>query len=76
MPYELELLPELLVVHQVFHISFLKKCVGILTSIVPLESVSVKDSLTYDEISVDIIDRQVRRLRNKFVIFIKVLWMS
>lgn len=63
-------------VHQVFHISFLKKCVGILTSIVPLESVSVKDSLTYDEISVDIIDRQVRRLRNKFVIFIKVLWMS
>ena len=45
MAYELELLAELVVVHLVFHISLLKKCVGDLASIVPLESVVMKDSL-------------------------------
>uniref|UniRef100_M1DL86 Uncharacterized protein n=1 Tax=Solanum tuberosum TaxID=4113 RepID=M1DL86_SOLTU len=33
------------------------------TSIVPLESVAVKDSLTYEDVPVEILDRQVRRLR-------------
>ena len=51
--------------HPIFHISFLKKCVGDPTSIVPLESVAVKDSLTYEEVPVEILDRQVPRLRNK-----------
>ncbi|WMV19470.1 hypothetical protein MTR67_012855 [Solanum verrucosum] len=36
--YELKLPTELVVVHPVFHISLLKKCVGDPTSIVPLES--------------------------------------
>ena len=39
--YELELPAELAVVHPVFHISLLKKCVGDPVSIVPLESVPV-----------------------------------
>ncbi|KAH0781018.1 hypothetical protein KY290_000616 [Solanum tuberosum] len=45
-------------------------------SIVPLESVAVKDSLTYEEVPVEILDRQVRRLRNKEVALVKVLWRS
>ena len=44
--YELELPAELAAVHPVFHISLLKKCVGNPASIVPLESVVVKDSLS------------------------------
>ena len=63
--YVLELPVELAAVHQVFHISLLKKCVGDLSSIVPLESVGVKDSVSYDDIPVEILDCQVRRLRNK-----------
>ena len=39
--YEIELPVELAAVHLVFHISLLKKCVGDLASIVPLESVVV-----------------------------------
>ncbi|WMV07830.1 hypothetical protein MTR67_001215 [Solanum verrucosum] len=74
--YELELPIELAAVHPVFHISLLKKCVGDPTSIVPLESVAVKDSLTYEEVPVEILDRQVRRLRNKEVASVKVLWKS
>ncbi|WMV18342.1 hypothetical protein MTR67_011727 [Solanum verrucosum] len=68
--------PELAAVHPVFHISLLKNCVGDPTSIVPLESVAMKDNLTYEAVPVDILDRQVRRLRNKEVVSRKVLWRS
>ncbi|WMV29278.1 hypothetical protein MTR67_022663 [Solanum verrucosum] len=74
--YELALPKELAVVYPVFHISLLKKCVGDPASIVPLESVAVKDILTYEEVPVDILDQQVHRLRNKEVTSMKVLWMS
>ncbi|WMV45442.1 hypothetical protein MTR67_038827 [Solanum verrucosum] len=46
---------------------FIVEGVGDPTSIEPLESTGVKDSLTYEEVPVEIIDRQVRRLRNKEV---------
>ncbi|WMV40825.1 hypothetical protein MTR67_034210 [Solanum verrucosum] len=73
--YELELPAKLASVHSIFHISLLKKCVGDPASIVPLESVVVKDNLTYEDMPVEILDRQIRRLRNKEVISVKVLWM-
>ena len=44
--YELECPAELAAMHQVFHILLLKKCVGDPTSVVLLESVAVKDSLS------------------------------
>ena len=67
---------ELAAVHQVFHISLLKKCVSHPTSVVPLENVAVKNSLSYEDVLVEIIDRRVRRLRNKEVTSVKVLWRS
>ena len=45
-------------------------------SLVPLKSVAVKDSLSYEDVPVEILDRRVRRLRNKEVASIKVLWRS
>ncbi|WMV51065.1 hypothetical protein MTR67_044450 [Solanum verrucosum] len=74
--YELELPVDLAAVHPVFHISLLKRCVGDLASMVPLESVVVKDSLSYEDVPVEILDHRVRRLRNKEVISVKVLWKS
>ncbi|WMV30369.1 hypothetical protein MTR67_023754 [Solanum verrucosum] len=67
---------ELVVVHPVFQISLLKKCVGDPASIVPLESVVLNYSLTYEEVHVEILDRQVRRLRNKEVASLKIFWRS
>ena len=55
--YELELPADLAAVHLVFHISLLKKCVGDPASIVPLESVAVTDSLSYEDVPVEILDR-------------------
>ncbi|KAH0736546.1 hypothetical protein KY285_012253 [Solanum tuberosum] len=57
--YELELQEKLAAVHRVFHISLLKKCVGDPESIVPLESVALKDNITYENAPVEIFDRQV-----------------
>ena len=76
MTYELKLPAELAAVHAVFHILLLKKCVGDPTFIVPLESVTVKDSLFYEDVQVEILNRRVKRFRNKEVALVKVLWRS
>ena len=71
--YELELPAKLAAVHPVFNISLLNKCLGYLASLVPLESVAVKDSLSYEDLPIEILDCQVRKLRNKEVASVKVL---
>ncbi|WMV34305.1 hypothetical protein MTR67_027690 [Solanum verrucosum] len=63
--YELELPQELATVHPVFHVSMLKKCMGDHLLIIPTENIGIKDSLSYEEILVQILDRQVRKLRTK-----------
>ncbi|WMV08443.1 hypothetical protein MTR67_001828 [Solanum verrucosum] len=45
-------------VNPVLHVSLLMKCIGDPTSVVPLESVGVKDSLSYKESPVEILNRQ------------------
>ncbi|WMV41399.1 hypothetical protein MTR67_034784 [Solanum verrucosum] len=74
--YELELPKELATVHPVFHISMLKKCMGDPSLIIPTEDIGIKDSICYDEIPMQILDRQVRKLRTKEVASVKVLWRN
>ncbi|XP_059280989.1 uncharacterized protein LOC132034616 [Lycium ferocissimum] len=74
--YELELPQDLVVVHPVFHVSMLRKCVGDPSLVVPTDSITVNDSLTYEEVPVKILDRQVHKLRTKEVASVKVLWRS
>ncbi|KAK4712763.1 hypothetical protein R3W88_018670 [Solanum pinnatisectum] len=72
--YELNLPSELASVHPVFHVSMLKKCIGDPVSILPLEGLGVDENLSYEEVPVEILDRQVKRLRNKEVVSVEVLW--
>lgn len=44
--------------------------------VVPIESIRVKDSLSYEEILFQILDREVRKLRTKEVASVKVLQIS
>ncbi|WMV49808.1 hypothetical protein MTR67_043193 [Solanum verrucosum] len=74
--YELELAQELAAVHPVFHISMLKKCMGDSSLIIPTKNIGIKDSLSYEEIPVQILDRQARKLRTKEVASVKVLWRN
>ena len=66
-------MPAKLAALQVFHISLLKKCVGNPASVVPIESVAVQDSLSYEDVPVEILDHQVRMLRNNKFATVKVL---
>ena len=54
----------------------LKKCIGDLESILPIEGLGVKDNLSYEEVPVQILDRQVKKLRNKEVVSVNVLWKN
>ena len=74
--YELDLPSELESVHPVFHVSMLCKCIGDPTRIVPIDDVQVTEKLTYEEVPIAILDTQVRRLRNKKVASVKVLWQN
>ena len=74
--YELELSQDLDVVHPVFHVFMLRKCVGDPSLVIPANTITFKDGLTYEEIPVAILDRQVRKLRTKEVASVKVLWRS
>ncbi|WMV30310.1 hypothetical protein MTR67_023695 [Solanum verrucosum] len=74
--YELDLLNEWASVHPIFHVYMLKKCVGDLTSVVPLEGLGVDENLSNEEVMVEILDRQVKKLRNKEVASMKVLWRN
>ncbi|WMV37157.1 hypothetical protein MTR67_030542 [Solanum verrucosum] len=74
--YELEQLQELAAVYPVFHILMLKKCMGYPLLIRPTEDIGIKDSLSYKEIPVQILDRQFHKLRIKEVASAKVLWRN
>ena len=71
--YELQLPAELVALFPVFHFSLLKNCVGDPASIVPFESVTVEGSISYKDVSVEILDHQVRKFRNKEATSVKVL---
>ncbi|XP_070016609.1 uncharacterized protein [Nicotiana sylvestris] len=73
--YELELPQELAAVHLVFHVSMLKKFMGDPSLVVPTEVIGV-NSLSYEEIPVVILDRQIRKLKTKEIASVKVLWRN
>lgn len=54
----------------------MRKYVDDLNVIVPLDDMSIEKNLTYEEVSVEILDHQVKRLRIKKVAFVKVLWKN
>ena len=71
--YELNLISELTLVHPLFHSYMLKKCICDSLFILFLEGLGVDEILSYEEVSVEILDRQVKKLRNKEIASIKVL---
>jgi hypothetical protein len=54
--YQLELPPQLSDVHDVFHVSRLKKCSRVLEEQLPMEELDLRGDLTYSERPVKILD--------------------
>ncbi|WMV41872.1 hypothetical protein MTR67_035257, partial [Solanum verrucosum] len=76
MAYQLNLPFDLSLLNLVFHVPLLKKCISDPTSIIPLKSLGIKKILSYEEVPVEILDWEVRKLRNKEVASVKVLWRN
>ena len=74
--YALALSTELDRIHNVFHVSLLKKYHVDPSHIVQPEEVELEEDLSYQEVPVQIVDSQVRSLRNKQIPMLKVVWRN
>ncbi|GKF12005.1 putative reverse transcriptase domain-containing protein [Tanacetum coccineum] len=72
--YKLELSQELSRVHNTFHVSNLKKCYADEPLAVPLDGLHFDDKLQFVEEPVEIMDREVKRLKRSRIPIIKVRW--
>ena len=72
--YKLELPEELQGIHNTFHVSNLRKCLADESAKVTIEDVQVDKNLSYIEELEAIVDRKVRKLRNKEIALVKVQW--
>ncbi|GKB61144.1 putative reverse transcriptase domain-containing protein [Tanacetum coccineum] len=74
--YRLELPQQLSRVHSTFHVSNPKKCLSDEPLAVPLDEIRIDDKLRFVEEPVEIMDREVKRLKQSRIPIIKVLWNS
>jgi hypothetical protein len=74
MAYQLELPDNISDVHNVFHVSQLKKCLRVPEKQLPMDELSVQGDLTYIEYPVEILDALTRVIRNKVIKMCKVQW--
>jgi hypothetical protein len=58
--YQLELLPQLLDVQDVFHVSQLKKCLLVSEEQIPMKDLDAKENLSYQEYPIKILDTSER----------------
>ena len=74
--YRLQLPDILSTVHNVFHISQLKKCLWVLDEVVEIEGLPLQPDLTYVEHPFKVLDEKERVTRNSVVKFYKVQWQN
>ncbi|KAD3640029.1 hypothetical protein E3N88_29252 [Mikania micrantha] len=74
--YELQLPQELSSVHNVFHVSNLKKCLLDETLAIPLEEIQIDEQLHFVEEPVEIMDRELKKLKLSKIPIVKVRWNS
>ncbi|WVZ84376.1 hypothetical protein U9M48_031414 [Paspalum notatum var. saurae] len=72
--YKLELPSNLSGIHNVFHVSQLKKCLRVPEEQAPLEGLDVQEDLTYTEHPVKILETSERVTRNRRVKICRVQW--
>nr|GEX72301.1 putative reverse transcriptase domain-containing protein [Tanacetum cinerariifolium] len=74
--YKLELPRVLQGIHNTFHVSNLKKCLSDESLIISLDEVQLDDKLHFIEEPAEIIDREVKRLKQSRIPIVKVRWNS
>ncbi|GJY81000.1 putative reverse transcriptase domain-containing protein, partial [Tanacetum coccineum] len=74
--YNLELPEELSRVHNTFHVSNLKRCYADEPLVVLLDGLHFDDKLQFVEEPIEIMDREVKRLKRSRIPIVKVRWNS
>ncbi|GJY53987.1 hypothetical protein Tco_0445651 [Tanacetum coccineum] len=74
--YTLELPEELKGIHSTFHVSNLKKCLAEGDIVVLMEEIQLDDKLHMIEEPVEIVDIEVKRLKQSRIPIVKVHWNS
>ncbi|XP_054778441.1 uncharacterized protein LOC129286509 [Prosopis cineraria] len=71
--YRLALLLELSSIHLVFHVSMLRKYLYDPSHVIEAQGIQIAPDLSYEEVPVAILDRQVKKLWSKEITSVKVL---
>ncbi|KAA0036152.1 pol protein [Cucumis melo var. makuwa] len=74
--YRLALPPFFSAMHDVFHVSMLRRYVADPTHVVDFEPLQISENLSYEEQPVEILAREVKKLRNREISLVKVLWRN
>nr|GFA28268.1 putative reverse transcriptase domain-containing protein [Tanacetum cinerariifolium] len=74
--YKLELPRELQGIHNTFHVSNLKKCLSDESLSIPIDEVQLDDKLHFIEEPTEIMDREVKRLKQSRIPIVKIRWNS
>jgi hypothetical protein len=72
--YQIALPPSLSNLHNVFHVSQLRKYVSDPSHVIESDEVQVKENLTVETLPIRIEGRETKRLRNKEISSVKVIW--
>jgi hypothetical protein len=74
--YRIVLPPSLSNLHDVFHVSQLRKYVYDASHVIQVHDLEVRDNLTVETWPARIEDREVKRLHGKEIILVKVIWVG
>ncbi|GJX59344.1 putative reverse transcriptase domain-containing protein [Tanacetum coccineum] len=74
--YKLELSEELSNVHNTFHVSNLKKCLSDESLVIPMKELQLDDKLNFVEEPIEIMDQEVKQLKQSRIPIVKVRWNS
>ncbi|GJU36555.1 putative reverse transcriptase domain-containing protein [Tanacetum coccineum] len=74
--YKLELPEELRNIHNTFHVSNLKKCLSDESLVIPMKELRLDDKLNFVEEPVEVMDREIKQLRQSRIPIVKVRWNS
>jgi hypothetical protein len=74
--YQLQLPPNLSQVHDVFHVSQLRRCFKDPIRAVDHEVLELREDLSYQEYPIRILDQAEHRTRQKSIKFLKVQWSN
>nr|GEY03393.1 putative reverse transcriptase domain-containing protein [Tanacetum cinerariifolium] len=74
--YKLKPPEELSNVHNTFNVSNLKKCLSDKSLFIPMKELRIDDKLNFVEEPIEIMDREVKQLRQSHIPIVKVRWNS